>query len=230
MIIAYVLLGRVVEHIYALHEPSESEEYSRKFDDLELQLVKFRLSLPRSSTSVLVASSQNYGYVVWLNAILSTVAILFHHRSTKASPLPPGEDTGDLHWARAVASARTTLQLIKDVTLISMDPLLNAHIPGFLFLAGTILLVEYRTTGDPNLEAVMDIFNLVCDRFNENFPALARKYKAGLTYNLSRDEKGIQQIREAGVRGIITDCTKWKTAMMPVEETVCPGSWLFRPT
>lgn len=201
--VAHVILGRFAEHIHSLHDSPDSPEYARDAKELDAYLVKFRLSLPRSATSIIEASDDNRGLIIWLNITLNMMAILLHHRCDD-------EKETQEQFARAVIAAKNTLQIVKDASRISPDLLLSAHVGASIYIAACILVIQWRISGDESLKADIDLFGFVFDRFNEVYFFLGLKFKLALEYNLKNSsEERILILRETGFRGLLADCSKW---------------------
>ncbi|KAF2653338.1 hypothetical protein K491DRAFT_603079 [Lophiostoma macrostomum CBS 122681] len=209
VIIAHVLLGRVTEQIHSLHDTPDSPNYAQECNDLSAHLVKFRLSLPRATTSVLEALPENRGYVLWLNVTINTMAILLHYRCAKLV------DEAEAHqqFMRAVAAARNAAQMVKDTSLISTDLLLSAHLGSSLYISACVLVIQWKLCGDESLKADIDLFCLVFERFREKYAKLGHKFKSALDYDLKRSTESISDLRERGFRGLLADCSKWRAVM-----------------
>ncbi|OCL14386.1 hypothetical protein AOQ84DRAFT_384756 [Glonium stellatum] len=208
----YVILGRVVEHVHNLHNSPDDEEYCHESNYLDSQIIRFRLSLPRAATSILAAPTDDRLHVVWLNVMLNTVTILLHFRATvlKPSSLEAENSEENMHFAQCVAAARNTIQFIKDMSRISLDPLFNPLIGPDYYLLSCVLVIEWRQTGDDNVKSEIDMLDLFFDRLYEVYPFLGKKFKVGLRYDLQRDKDGLREMRKMGARGLLTDCSKWK--------------------
>ena len=55
LVIAYILLGRAAELIHSIHDNPESPEYIQECENLDNYVVRLRLSMPRTATSVIYA-------------------------------------------------------------------------------------------------------------------------------------------------------------------------------
>ncbi|OCK73328.1 hypothetical protein K432DRAFT_410781 [Lepidopterella palustris CBS 459.81] len=86
LIKAYVILGRVSEHIHALHDSDDREYYDRECDNLDSHLVRFRLILPRSATSIFAAPTNDRIHAVRLTKILNTITILLSSSRSCGTP------------------------------------------------------------------------------------------------------------------------------------------------
>jgi hypothetical protein len=209
LIIVHVLLGRVTEQIHSLHEAPDSPEYAQQCNDLDVYLVKFRLSLPRAATSVLEAAPQDRGHVLWLNVTINTMAILLHYRCARLVD----QSISHEQFTRAVAAARNIAQIVKDTSLISIDLLLSAHVASSLYIAACVLVIQWKSGDSESLKADIDLFCLVFERFREKYATLGHKFRSALDYDLTRSAESISDLRERGFRGLLADCSKWRAVM-----------------
>ena len=209
LIIAHVLLGRITEQIHSLHQAPDSPEYAQECNNLDAYLAKFRLSLPRAMTSVLEASSEHRGHVLWLNITINTMAILLHYRCARLVDEPVSHE----QFMRATAAARNTAQMVKDTSLISIDLLLSAHVGSSLYIAACVLVIQWKLCNDDSVKADIDLFCLVFERFREKYARLGHKFKSALDYDLTRSTESISDLRERGFRGLLADCSKWRAVM-----------------
>ncbi|KAF2869464.1 hypothetical protein BDV95DRAFT_609009 [Massariosphaeria phaeospora] len=205
LIVAHVLLGRVTEHIHSLHDSPHTPEYAEACNEFDTHIVKFRLSLPRSATSVLETPADARGHVIWLTVMLNTASILLHYRSAKLVPAAAATS----QFARALAAAQNTAQLIKDASRISSDLLLSPHVGSSLYIAACVLVIQWRLAGDETLKSDIDIFALVFERFDEVFAFLGLKFKLALRHDVERSRESVVRLRERGLRGLLADCSKW---------------------
>lgn len=116
------------------------------------------------------------------------------------------------HFAHVVIAARNIVQLIRDTSLISVDLLVNPNFGSVIYLAGSILITEWRSTKDMNLKDDIDMIYLLFDRYQEQFPRLGMKYKGSLDIDLQRPLEVVSKLREEGFRGLwdstILSCTR----------------------
>ena len=203
--VAHVLLGRITELIHSLHETPDTPEYAQECDELDAALVKFRLSLPRLATSLVEASPEDRGQVIWLNIILNSMSILLHYR---AAGLASSKSTEEL-FALSVSAAKSTTAVIRDTARISVSLLLNTHIAPSLYIASCVLIIHWRLTGDESCKDDIELFNLVYERMNDVFSVIGLKFKIALRKDLERDRKEMEVMREKGFRGLLADCSKW---------------------
>jgi hypothetical protein len=203
--VAHILLGRVAELIHSLHEASHTLAYTNQCNQLDSLIVRFRLSIPRQATSVFEASSTDCQQVIWLNIVLNTMAILLHYRCSTGVPISDASS----QFALAVTAARSTAQLIKDVSRISVDLLLSAHFGAPLYMAACVLVIQWNTTRDASLREDIGLFESVFNRMNEVFLFLGLKFKIALEHDLARGEKGSEAMRAKGAQGLLADCSRW---------------------
>jgi hypothetical protein len=130
LIIGYILLGRTAELIHSIHDSPDSPEYVEQCDEIDNYVVKLRLSMPRGASSVLEASVEDRGQVIWLNATMNTILLLLHYR---AVPFSDPETVKDL-FSKTIMAAKNTSQIIKDASRTSIDLLLNVHIASSLYM------------------------------------------------------------------------------------------------
>lgn len=208
LIIAHNLLGRIVEHVFSLDDTLDAQDRAADSDRLEEYLVKLRLSMPPTATSILSAPPDIRKHVVWLNMVLNTTAILLHYKQPSQTTIPQ-PDSPNNPFKHVVIAAQNTIQLIKDSSLISVDILIFPHVAPLYYLSATVLAIEGRTRNYPSFQADMDLFCLVFERFKEHYPVVAVKYKAALEYDLTCSPENVAQHREAGYHGLLADCSKW---------------------
>jgi hypothetical protein len=212
--IAHVLLGQVSEQIHSLHDAPHTTEYAEECKALDESLIKFRISLPRATSSILECPPEAQAHVVWLQILLNTQFILLHYRAAGLI------DTKDAHkqFMRAVAAAKNTAEIVKDATRVSTDLLLSAHVGSSLYIAACVLVIHWRMTDDKTLESDIELFKFVFERFYEAFHFLGLKFKLGLEHDLNRDRQSILDLRERGFRGLLADCSKWSYVQKKAEE------------
>jgi hypothetical protein len=211
--IAHILLGRASELIHSLHVTPDTLEYAEECAELDGLMVRFRLSLPHQASSVLEAPQAERGHVVWLHVILNTTAIFLHYRCAENVPVSDVLS----QFTLAVVAARSIAQIIKDVSRISIDPLLSAHIGSSLYVAACVLVIQWRLAGDESLKEEIDLFGLVFERMNEVFTFLGMKFKFALEHDLKRSREDLMSLRERGFRGLLADCSKWDHVRREVE-------------
>ena len=200
--VAHVILGRLSEHIHSLHDSPDSPEYAQTAKEVDAQLLKFRLSLPRLATSLVEASDDSRELVIWLNMTLNTMAILLQHRCED-------EKETQEQLFRALMAAKSIVQIVKDTSRISIDLLLSANFGSSLYIAACILVMQWRVSGDESLKADIDLLTYVFDRLKEVYPFVGLKYTLALEYMTNVSEDKMLILREHGFRGLLADCSKW---------------------
>ena len=158
IIVSYVLLGRIVEHTQTTHKFTDRDDYESEFKALDTDLIRVRLSIPRSASFLPTATADNQSHVVWLNAVTNSCAILLHNsfnplprpsqttlNGSSTSSFEPTSGLGEhlIHWSHCLTAARNTVGLVKDASRVSMEMLLNPHISRFFYLSGRIITLEY---------------------------------------------------------------------------------------
>ncbi|KAJ4345551.1 uncharacterized protein N0V89_011684 [Didymosphaeria variabile] len=200
LIIAHILLGRTADLIHSIHDCPSSPEYAEQCEELDNYVVKLRLSMPRAASSVLEASLEDRGQVVWLNATLNTIMVLLHYR---AVPFSDPHTVKDL-FHKTVMAAKNTSQIIKDVTRSSIDLLLNVHIASSLYI-----VIHHRLEDDASLKNDIDFLELVFERMNDVFSVIGLKFLIALKRDKERNPEELISLRERGYRGLLADCSKW---------------------
>ncbi|KAF2129684.1 hypothetical protein P153DRAFT_385896 [Dothidotthia symphoricarpi CBS 119687] len=212
LVLSHVLLGRVTETIHSLHDSPGSSEYAEECDGLASSIAIFRLSLPRTMTSLFEAPAEERGQIIWLGMSVNTTSILLHYWS--AGYLD--EDAANEQFSRAVIAAKNTVQIVKDASSISTELLLSAHVAASLYIAACVLIIQWRMTNNDNLKDDIDTIGLVFDRFSEVFTFIGLKFKIGLEHDLQKDMENIVELRTKGLKGLLADCSKWTN----VQETL----------
>jgi hypothetical protein len=204
--IAHVLLGRVAEKVQSLHDAPDTPEYAEECEELDSYIIKFRLSIPRQAASLFEAQPADRGLVLWLQVMMNTSTILLNYRCSKDVPVADASS----RFIVAVAAARNTAQLVRDASRISIDLLISPHIASSLYVAALLLVIEWRTTGDPKLKDEIDLFALVFVRINEAFVYLGLKFSYALEHDLERSQgENLEELKDRGLRGLLADCSKW---------------------
>jgi hypothetical protein len=206
--IAHVLLGRAAELIHSLHDAPDTIEYAEECDELDSHIVKFRMSIPRRATSVLEADSADREHVVWLQLMLNIGTMLVNYRSARSVSIVDASYASS-RFTIAVAAARSTAKIVKDASRISIDLLLSPHIASSLYVAALLLVIQWRTTGDPSYKEEVDLFSLLFERMNEVFVFLGLKFQYALEHDLEKSRERLEDLRDRGFRGLLADCTKW---------------------
>jgi hypothetical protein len=213
VIIAHILLGKVAKLVQSLHDTPDISDNAEDCEELDILIVKFRLSLPRQATSVLDARPADRAHVVWLQVTLNTSAILLHFRCSTGIP---GADSSS-QYMLAVTAARNIAQIIRDVSRVSVEPLLSPHIGSALYVASAVLIIQWRLTGDPSLKDAVDLFHLVFERMNDVYVFLGMKFKIALEHDLKRSQESLNDLQNRGVHSLLADCTRWTHIKEEVE-------------
>ena len=201
LVVAYVIFGRLSEYLHSSYDSSDSLEDTQAAAELDSQLLRFRLSLPRAATSVIEASDDTRGLVIWLGISLNSMAIMLHYRCND-------EEKAMEQFARAVGAAKNIVQIVKDTSRTSIDLLISAHLGTPLYLAACILTIQWRISGDDTVKADIDLFGHVFDRYKEVYFVLGLKFKLALDHfieNTNREQ--IPILRKKGLEGLL-DCSK----------------------
>lgn len=216
--IAHVLLGRISELIFSLHEGPDAPESAGEYETLNSHLIKFQLSLPRQATSVLEAPPPERGHAVWLQIILNICSILLNFR-------PVGKVANILEstqFVLAITAARNMAQVIKDASRISIDLLMSAHIGSSLYAGACVNIVHGRLTSDPSLREELALFQLVFERMNDIFVFLGLKFKLAIQYDLEMNKENLELLTSRGFQGFLTDYPKWAYVREEVERRGIP--------
>lgn len=240
IVVSYVLLGRIVEHIQSPYASTDRDEYESEFQALDMDLIRIRLSIPRSASFLPAATADNFKHVVWLNAVINISTILLHARPIQAQATTSdqeftrngadvSQDPKPTHWAHCLTAARNTVGIVKDASRVSMETLFNPHTSVSFYLAGRILALELLETKFANatnpqqsasqqqqrdsesLRTEIDILLLLFDRLAEVFPDLGSKFKTGLLNQLDQDAESVRQIKAEGVKGFLGKCPGWSS-------------------
>lgn len=203
--IAHVLLGRISELVHSLHDVPDTTEYAETCERLDAHLIKFRLGLPRHVTSVLEAKPHERGHVIWLQVTLNVAAMILHYRCVKGVAVANASSQFEI----VVAAAQNIANIVKDTSRISIDLLMSAHIGASLYVAACILVIQWHITNDPCVKQDIDLFVLVFERMNEVFVFMGLKFSLALEYDLKRSQKSLEDLRDKGFKGFLSDCSKW---------------------
>ncbi len=226
IILAYIFLGRVTEEIYG---PDFDYETQREaLDTLTDQLVRIRLMLPHSAVDVGGAGYAGSTNVIWLVAMLSSAAILLHHR-----PLCDGETIEDsagmaAHWPHCVRAARDVVRTLRDASRASSECDVNSHMITALYVSFQMLLMEYycpsvggpQNSGvsktapkrDPTIRADIETVVGIFERLRDSRDMLGKKYYNGAKYCLHQDDERMRQTKARGGRDLLTNCASWYEA------------------
>ncbi|KAL0257524.1 F-actin-capping protein subunit beta [Diplodia seriata] len=220
---AYVLLGRVTEHVHSMEASSDPEEHFSEFQQLDTELSRFKLSLPRTTTTIRSSSSvKEATHAFWLNAITSILIILLHHRPEKAARKPPqpplaiqtpvSESHGSIEgFEYCIAATENLSRMIQDATRISIDSLINPHIGSSLYGCGRTLALHYAASErkSEKVRSDVDMYLLVFDRIADVYPTLATKFGNGMRYTLAQAPEAAYEMKADGARGMLTKCGDW---------------------
>ncbi|KAK7422579.1 hypothetical protein QQX98_001603 [Neonectria punicea] len=224
IILAYIFLGRVSERIYTLD--FDLEEQKPHLDALTSHLLRMRLMLPRSATDLSAADYRDFGYVVWLNAVMSVSTILLYHKPLREGETIEGQSELATNWPHCVAAARGTVSIIRDASRTSVDYIVNPHLSSQLFTCGRILAMEYlcpsaprkvaatsdsdpATSKDPGLRDDLEILLLAFERMKEALKAVGRKFRNGLVYCLQENEAHVLESKARGSSELLKSCASW---------------------
>ncbi|KPM36617.1 hypothetical protein AK830_g9970 [Neonectria ditissima] len=222
IILAYIFLGRVSERIYTLD--FDMEEQKPHLDALASHLLRMRLMLPRSATDLSAADYRDFGYVVWLNAVMSVSTILLYHKPLHEGETLDGQSDLTTNWPHCVIAARGTVSIIRDASRTSADIIINAHLSSQLFACGRILTMEYLCPStsrsaatssnpvrpkDPALRDDLEILLLTFERMKEALKGVGRKFRNGLVYCLQEDETDVLESKARGSSELLKSCASW---------------------
>lgn len=207
IILAYTLLGQIVEHMYSDSQDPEGWEV------LEEDLSQLRLVLPRSASDLAAASHTDFHRVVWLNVLLNVKTIFIYHRPFDVS----AKDT--TMWQHCLAAAHNTAMLIRAASRVSTDPLINPNIAAPIFTCARVLVIERLlpssiTTPDRSWSAEvqkedLDTFLLVFDRLSEAFDGVGKKFRNGIKYHLHQSPEAVRKLKAGGSRELLASCGGW---------------------
>lgn len=146
----------------APYASTDPDEYLSEFQGLDSDLIRLRLSIPRSASFLPSATADSFRHVVWLNTVINICTMLLHGRSipkqthsTSKNQEPGSDNATDLsqntrgsseqttHWSYALTAARSTVDIVKDASRVAMEILFNPHISVAFYLSGRIIAVEY---------------------------------------------------------------------------------------
>jgi hypothetical protein len=203
--VAHVIFGRISEQIHSLHDSPDEPEYAEECEKFDELIIRFRVSLPRAATSLMDCPVEARPYVIWLNCILNTMAILLHYRVAHVTD----KAGADEQFARAVMAAKNTVKIVRETSRLSTDLLINGHIASSLYVASTVLIIHWRLTDDESLKSDIELIALVFDRLFEVLPFFGLKFKVSLLHDCRRSRESILQLRDSGFKGLLADCSKW---------------------
>ncbi|KAH6603242.1 mfs transporter [Trichoderma cornu-damae] len=227
LILGYALLGRIGE-VLDSSEDDDGEGREEQMESLCAQLVRIRLTLPRSATELSMAHYDDFMQVIWLNVVLSACTILLHHR-----PLRDGESLDDpdtemaTNWPHCVAAARSAISVLRDASRASVEFVSNAHFPSLLFISSRILMVEYfcqsgrqkdvgaagdahgATARDPKLREDLEVVAMTFVRMKEESRGLGHKVGKGMYFYLHQGEEAARKAKAGGARRLVGTCDTW---------------------
>lgn len=213
---AYLLLGRATEHIHSFEASSDPEEHFREFQHLDTELSRFTLSLPRTATALRSSSAEDVFQVIWLNAILSTIVILLHHRPETSEvqlPLSPPTDgsqpDSSTSFEYCVSAARKMVRLVQDCTKFSVSAAINPLAVSSLYGCARILCFDYHETKNKETKTSIELLLLLFDRIGEVYPTLGAKYRKGVHFELSQTPEDVREMRARGANGMLQKCGYW---------------------
>lgn len=214
---AYVLLGRIVEHVYALHPAIDPGDIEAA--ELDNALIYFRLNLPRSATHLPSAAPADLKLVVWLNVIMHANTILLHFWQFSSQSQSKSFDS-------CVVAAGAIVSLIKEACRIDPSLLVNIHLLPAFYLCSRILLIHGR--GCPpalssssslseseiplnrNWRSDMNLLLMVFRMVAETYKTLGAKFEEGVRQDMELGNEGVQKIFDAGARGLLLHCCSWQ--------------------
>lgn len=219
---AHVLLGRATEHVHSLDASSDPEEHFREFQQLDTELSRFKLSLPRAMTMMRTSSVKEAIHIFWLNAVLGILVILLHHRPETAAykPLQMASPAGALDpetsrvddFEYCIAAATNLSRMVQEATKISIDALINPHVGSSLYGCGRTLALHYSETKNEEIKSDIDMYLLLFDRIADLYPVLGTKFRNGMTFTLAQTSEAIRKMKSDGARGMLTRCGDWAGA------------------
>ncbi|KAM0622080.1 hypothetical protein ACHAPH_006270 [Verticillium nonalfalfae] len=242
LIISYVLLGRIVEHMYWPESDDDDEDDAQRHESmlgsLQEDLSQMRLMLPRSATDLANAAHSDFTYVVWLNVMMNVNTVfLFHRPPTRRleqgshdEDMVNGEDgssrSATSNWELCVAVARKTAMLIREASRVSTDLLMNPMIAAPTFTCARILVIEHLLSSAPlnsgggrvvrtssGFVADLQVLLLMFDRLSESFSGVGAKFRSGVLYHLKQGPENAREIKAAGSKELLESCAKWRSAV-----------------
>ncbi|KAI8940024.1 hypothetical protein NX059_003746 [Plenodomus lindquistii] len=203
--VANVLLGKVADLTHSLHDDCSTVEYAENCAELDAMVIQFRLNIPREASTIMEAPFHDRSHVLWLQVTLSTVEMLLHYRNYGS--IPPEKSS---KFRIAVNAARNIARMVRDALQSSFNLLVSSHFASSLYVAACILVIQWRTTGQGDLEEEINLFKLVFERMNEVFTFQGVKFGTALELEMEKRVDEIKQLRERGYKGLMADCSTWK--------------------
>lgn len=227
IILAYVLMGRISEELYA--PEFDYETCGPSLDKLAEHLVRIRLILPRSCSDFAVADQADLGNIVWIHAILNADAVMIHHRPKSPGQSPDEPSDHDSNWPHCRAAGRNTIKILREASKSSSDFLYNTQLCTPVFFSFLTTLLDYTDPSPSDatpakakpikydLEMLLDIMI----RQREIFPGIGIKYCGGARFYLSKNAEYLIAGKRMGMREFLGTCDEWATQMND-EELVIP--------
>lgn len=221
IVLAYVFLGRVCERIYTLDD--DSDEQRPHIDALTSHLLRIRLMLPRSATSLSAANYSDFTLVTWLSIVLNTSTILLYHKPLHGNETHEGQSELATNWPHCVAAARNSVSMIRDASRTSTEIFINPHLSSKLFTCGRIIVMEYlcpstkRSSASPNSACLKDpalrddieVLLLTFERMREALKGVGRKFRNGLVFCLREDKAQVLESKACGSSDLLRSCVNW---------------------
>lgn len=142
------------------------------------------------------------------------MTVILHYRRREPGSSPDSPSPSSL----ALIAARNVAQIIKDVSRISVDLLISAHIGSSLYISVCVLVIQWRLSGDESLKDDIELFRLVFERMDEEFVFLGLKYKSTLEHDMKKSQEELRDLQEWGFKGLLADCKTWHYARLEAEE------------
>lgn len=221
IVLAYVLLGRVTEEVYA--EDAEHEKQAAALDVLTKQLSHVRRILPGYAGDIAAAPSGEVPYVIWLSAIMSVNTVFLHHRSLRtAADGTTNAAVVEAAWPHAVLSARGTAQLLRDgFRSGGGGSLIVAHTTTALFVSTRVLIMEYMSPGtdgdqmmqkDAALRSDLEVLAAANMQIHSSMGILAKKFILGFKFHMRMDVDAVRSSKDVGAKGLLQRCGDWSQA------------------
>jgi hypothetical protein len=237
LIISYLLLGRIVEHMYRPEADGDDEDDAEQdrsmLESLQQDVSHMRLMMPRAATEIASAAHPNCIYVVWMNAIMNVNTIFLFHRTPRRLERPQGcnDDTESSgcsaasNWQICVAVAKKTAQLIREASLVSTDLLVNPNISAPVYTCARILAIEHLLCSSPReiegraprstgLLADLQVFLLLFDRLSESFTGVGAKFRYRVLDLLEQGPEHAREMKAAGSKTLRDNCLQWQAAVL----------------
>jgi transcription factor-like protein len=237
LIISYLLLGRIVEHMYRPEADGDDEDDAEQdksmLESLQQDVSHMRLMMPRAATDIASAAHPNCIYVVWMNAIMNVNTIFLFHRTPRRPEQPQGckddiensDGSAASNWQICVAVAKKTAQLIREASLVSTDLLVNPNISAPVYTCARILAIEHLLCSSPlesegrapqstGLLADLQVFLLLFDRLSEAFTGVGAKFRYRVLDLLEQGPEHAREMKAAGSKTLRDNCLQWQAAVL----------------